>query len=604
MRPTVVGDLRRPVGLPVRRWHARARLRSARREICGVPEAGAWAPHDRRRAPRAVSSRGPPLRGPGRPRRTDLPARARRRDRRRPGDGRGDRRQDRALQTALGADAAAVDFVDMGGMGANPARIIPAWRAFLAQHPGRRVLGVGEPIHPARRAEETVECQLHESLLNLAFGDAAGFRLVCPYDTAALEPEVVHEAHCSHPVIARERRRGAEPRVPGSEGALSLFETPLPPPPSPRRPSPSGRLAGRGARLRDAAAARAGLDEAGLRNIVLAAHEVATNSLRHGGGLGVLRVWADRTASSPRSATGAASATRWPAGTPPCWTSPAGGGCGSPTRRATSCSCATSTTARSSGSSCAAATAAARIRNAAATAPQRLPGRFSSTRPPRTGRRPPPEGVPVPAPRIITAERSASSSATSSGQLGPAAPRDRPLQRGAAGRRLAPGDHRRAAAPHRPLSTSAGAAAATTSSSPTTGRCCACARPTCTGRTSAATTASNIGVVCAGTAGHRPTRAQRETYAWLLRNAHTDALPRRRTAPREDLRDAELLVHHMWHGHSTNPCAGWFEEMFLAGVDQPAMGCGGRTRDGPQRSKRRLPARRPTTAASSPTAAT
>ena len=83
----------------------------------------------------------------------------------------------------------------------------------------------------------------------------------------------------------------------------------------------------------------------------------------------------------------------------------------------------------------------------------------------------------------------------------------------------------------------------------------------------------NVGIACAGTSGHRPTRAQRETYAWLLANAHTDALPvPHRT--REDLRDAELLVHSMWHGHTTNPCAGWFEEMFLAGVDQPAAGEG------------------------------
>lgn len=83
----------------------------------------------------------------------------------------------------------------------------------------------------------------------------------------------------------------------------------------------------------------------------------------------------------------------------------------------------------------------------------------------------------------------------------------------------------------------------------------------------------NIGIVCAGTAGHRPTRAQRETYAWLLRNAHTAALPaEHRTA--EDLSEAELLVHHMWHGHATNPCAGWFEDMFLAGAVQPAMGYG------------------------------
>ena len=83
----------------------------------------------------------------------------------------------------------------------------------------------------------------------------------------------------------------------------------------------------------------------------------------------------------------------------------------------------------------------------------------------------------------------------------------------------------------------------------------------------------NLGVVCAGTTGHRPTRAQRETYAWLLRRAHTDALPDEHRTD-EPLEDAELMVHHHWHGHTTNPCAGWFEEMFLAGTVQPAMGYG------------------------------
>jgi N-acetylmuramoyl-L-alanine amidase len=83
----------------------------------------------------------------------------------------------------------------------------------------------------------------------------------------------------------------------------------------------------------------------------------------------------------------------------------------------------------------------------------------------------------------------------------------------------------------------------------------------------------NVGILCAGTTGHRPTRAQRETYAWLLGAAHTAELPAlHRTTG--DLRRAGLHVHHGWHGHSTNPCAGWFEDMFLAGTCQPGAGGG------------------------------
>jgi hypothetical protein len=85
--------------------------------------------------------------------------------------------------------------------------------------------------------------------------------------------------------------------------------------------------------------------------------------------------------------------------------------------------------------------------------------------------------------------------------------------------------------------------------------------------------AFNLGVLCAGTSGHRPTRAQRETYAWLLEHGHTGALPEEHRAE-DPLAEAHLHVHHQWHGHSTNPCAGWYEDMFLAGVDQPAGGYG------------------------------
>ena len=44
------------------------------------------------------------------------------------------------------------------------------------------VRGIGEPIWASRSAAELVECQRHESLLNVAFAETAGFALLCPYD--------------------------------------------------------------------------------------------------------------------------------------------------------------------------------------------------------------------------------------------------------------------------------------------------------------------------------------------------------------------------------------------------------------------------------------
>ena len=88
--------------------------------------------------------------------------------------------------------------------GANPARIIPAWREFLDRHSddGRQaVRGIGEPIDRSRTAAELVESQIHEALLNLAFPDNPDFALLCPYDTAGLDDATIAEAQRSHPHV-------------------------------------------------------------------------------------------------------------------------------------------------------------------------------------------------------------------------------------------------------------------------------------------------------------------------------------------------------------------------------------------------------------------
>ena len=91
----------------------------------------------------------------------------------------------------------------MERLGRNPARIIPAWRDFVAAPAGRGrpVRGIGEPIWPGRHAEELAECQLHEAILNVAIDPAAPLWLICPYDVVTLAASVIEEAHRSHPVI-------------------------------------------------------------------------------------------------------------------------------------------------------------------------------------------------------------------------------------------------------------------------------------------------------------------------------------------------------------------------------------------------------------------
>jgi anti-sigma regulatory factor (Ser/Thr protein kinase) len=196
------------------------------------------------------------------------------------------------LREALGV-AGPVAFADMAQLGRNPGRIIPAWREFLdASGTGPR-LGIGEPAWPGRSSEELIECRRHESLLNLAFDDGEPWRLLCPYDMDGLSPEVLADARHNHPhvSVAGVTKRSAEylepPTVLAWDGAL----------PDPGRPPTEleftrddlvliRRFVGELAR-------EAGIAGARLADLVLAIHELATNSVRHGGGRGRLRVWRD-----------------------------------------------------------------------------------------------------------------------------------------------------------------------------------------------------------------------------------------------------------------------------------------------------------------------
>jgi hypothetical protein len=104
------------------------------------------------------------------------------------------------LRTALGGDAALVRFVDMEGIGGNPARIIPLWQEFVSGHPVSPGLrGMGEPIWAGRSEAELGECVQHELLLNVAFDGGPPWWLLCPYDASRLDTAVLDEARRTHP---------------------------------------------------------------------------------------------------------------------------------------------------------------------------------------------------------------------------------------------------------------------------------------------------------------------------------------------------------------------------------------------------------------------
>jgi anti-sigma regulatory factor (Ser/Thr protein kinase) len=200
------------------------------------------------------------------------------------------------LRDRLGGDPDGVRFADMAHVGQNPARIIPAWREFVAEQApsGRRFRGIGEPIWAARTASELIECERHEALLNLAFADAPAWWLACPYDTESLAPAVLEEARRNHPHLVDGDRRYESRTFRGLDSVAQPFDEPLP---EPSRAT-VGHAFGPDAaplsavRLRVGESAAAfGLDAARSADLVLIVNEIATNSLRHGGGSGVLRIW-------------------------------------------------------------------------------------------------------------------------------------------------------------------------------------------------------------------------------------------------------------------------------------------------------------------------
>ena len=198
------------------------------------------------------------------------------------------------LRRELGARAGKVSFADMAAVGSNPARIIAAWWRFVDVHAGATQLwGIGEPVGPDRSPVELAECQLHEALLNVAFDASTPFWLLCPYDMEALAAGVIEQARRAHPFLAQ----GDERQACGTFRPIDLAEPFV-------RPMPAGPAdaafmsfeSGGLGRMRWFVAGHAelaGLGQQPATSLVAAVNEIATNSLRYGGGHGELRVWTE-----------------------------------------------------------------------------------------------------------------------------------------------------------------------------------------------------------------------------------------------------------------------------------------------------------------------
>lgn len=191
-----------------------------------------------------------------------------------------------AICASLDGASGEVIFADMAELGRNPARIIPAVRSFTEKYPGQRVRYAGEPVWPGRSAAEICEATRHEALVNLAFAQARA-TILCPYDAAGL----------AGPVLADARRTHQEPAAAGAteqtwqDNLPPGCDLPLDPPPAEAEVLayetdlvPLRRLVERHAR-------RVGLALERTVDLVLAANELAANTISHTSGGGVIHVW-------------------------------------------------------------------------------------------------------------------------------------------------------------------------------------------------------------------------------------------------------------------------------------------------------------------------
>ncbi|MGK8522846.1 anti-sigma factor RsbA family regulatory protein [Nocardia asteroides] len=198
------------------------------------------------------------------------------------------------LRAELGSDAASVRLMDMTVEGRNPGRIIPGvLRAFADKHPSGRVRIIGEPIWAGRSSLEYPACVQHEALINAAF-TGREVSILCPYDTERLSPEVLADAHATHPVVIDHAgRRTSSDYDP--DRIVDSYNQPLPSPPTAAAFTVDFDAASLGQVRHQAVdyARRAGMPELRLIDLELVVAETTTNSVVHGGGRGTLAMWTD-----------------------------------------------------------------------------------------------------------------------------------------------------------------------------------------------------------------------------------------------------------------------------------------------------------------------
>jgi anti-sigma regulatory factor (Ser/Thr protein kinase) len=151
---------------------------------------------------------------------------------------------------------------------------------------------ISEAIWPDRTDEEYLACVEHEALINLALADAPA-HIVCPYDRTNLHPRVLTDAARTHPTLAWRGQRRDSPSYGDPHAVAAAFDPPLSALPDDAEVVVVNTTTGpRTARqLAHEVGEGLGLPPHRLTDLRIAVHELATNTILHAGGSGLLSIW-------------------------------------------------------------------------------------------------------------------------------------------------------------------------------------------------------------------------------------------------------------------------------------------------------------------------
>lgn len=193
----------------------------------------------------------------------------------------------RRLRDYVGDTGARWRWADITTIGANPARIIPAIRAFADSHHGRAVRCVIEALWVGRTAEQRRETVRHEALVNQAFKELPVV-ILCAYDATLAGAAV---AELTHPVLIRDGTRCASTSYDAGRLFPEGYDEPFEPVPDGAAPL-DYRQNLRAVRAFASEHARsAGMALERIRDLIIAVGELVANTYRHTEGGGVLSVW-------------------------------------------------------------------------------------------------------------------------------------------------------------------------------------------------------------------------------------------------------------------------------------------------------------------------